>query len=414
MAATLSFERKMTDPVPELSADGFRAIVDHCPMGIIIQGDGRVRYANQAGLDCLGFSDSRGAEGLRVEALFEPKSYATLACNFEKMSADDDQLFMGDLQLRHKSGTLIDAEVQHLGLRFDGHDATMISFRDITATKRMELELRQAQKLESIGRLAAGVAHEINTPIQYIGDSAHFLGEFACEVLGLLDKSRTALVHLAGGAEGTSVLLELTRAEEAADLDYLREQGPRAIERIIDGVTRVACIVSAMKSFSHPGAAEAVPMDINKMLTDTLVIAGHEVRNAGTVATDLADLPAMMGYPGELNQAFLNLIVNAAHAIVDRGDVPEPGRLKVSTCHQHQHVEITIVDNGCGMPPEVQARLFEPFFTTKEVGRGTGQGLAVVRAAAEKHGGIVLFESTVGVGTTFRLRIPTSRAVSEA
>lgn len=400
-------------PVSKLCSDGFQAIVDQCPMGIIVQRDARVLYVNRAGLDCLGFSDTSEAEGLSIEAMLEPKSYATLACNFEKMSADDDQLFMGDLQLRHRSGTLIDAEVQHLGLSFDGRDATMISFRDITATKRMELELRQAQKLESIGRLAAGVAHEINTPIQYIGDSAHFLQEFASEVLGLLDKSRAALGELAGGAEGTSVLLALTAAEETADLDYLREQGPRAIERIIDGVSRVACIVSAMKSFSHPGAAEAVPMDINKMLTDTLVIAGHEVRNAGTVVTDLADLPPMMGYPGELNQAFLNLVVNAAHAIADRGEVPEPGRLTVSTRHQHHHVEITIADNGCGMPTEVQARLFEPFFTTKEVGRGTGQGLAVVRAAAEKHGGIALFESTLGVGTTFTLRLPISAAASE-
>jgi two-component system NtrC family sensor kinase len=198
----------------------------------------------------------------------------------------------------------------------------------------------------------------------------------------------------------------LAAEEEAADLAYMRSQGPRSIERIIDGASRVALIVAAMKRFSHPGTPSATPMDINKMLGDTLVIAGHELKTAGSVVTDFTPLPAVSGYPADINQALLNLIINAAHAVVDRGPAAGPGMVKVGTRLDRGHVEITVADNGCGMPVDVQARLFEPFFTTKEVGRGTGQGLAIVRSAAQKHGGTITFESAVGVGTAFTLRLP--------
>jgi signal transduction histidine kinase len=274
----------------------------------------------------------------------------------------------------------------------------------------MEADLQQAQKLESVGRLAAGIAHEINTPIQFIGDSAYYVGTALGDILGLLDRSRAALRRSAEAAGDTAALQRLHDEEAAVDLDYVRDQAPRAIEMIATGVARVAKIVAAMKCFSRPGADEASPVDVNKLLSDTLVVAGHELRAAGEVATDFGEIPPVNGYAGDLNQAFLNLVVNAAHAIADRpASATSPGRLMVSTCLEDNQVTIRIADNGCGMTPEVQARVFEPFFTTKEVGRGTGQGLTVVRASiVQKHKGTVEFESAEGVGTTFTLRLPLS------
>jgi PAS domain S-box-containing protein len=384
-------------------------------MAIIVQVAEHVVYANRAALDCLGFDENDNAVGRRVAELFETTSYETLASNFRKAGPDDDQFFCGDLKLRRRSGALIDAEVYHSGICFCGREATMINFRDVTATKRMEGEFRQAQKLEAVGRLAAGIAHEINTPIQYIGDSAAYIATTLADVLRLLETSRSLLENLAARTGDTSVIEELAAAEEAADLDYARAQGPRSVARIVDGVGRVARIVQAMKAFSHPGAETPTPMDVVKMLEDTIVIAGHELRDIATVSTDFEKLPAVHCYPGDLNQAFLNVIVNAAHAIADRPSGSDPGQVHLSAKQEGTQVEIRVVDNGCGMTPEVQARLFEPFFTTKEVGRGTGQGLSIVRAAiVDKHGGSVRFESALGKGTTCVIRVPLSNEAEAA
>ena len=382
-------------------------------MGVLVQREELVVYANRAALDCLGFARESELLGRQMSELLDGDSYATLSSNFRKSGPHDDQLFMGELKLRRKAGTLIDAEIYHAGIDFEGADATMVDFRDITLTKKLELELRQSQKLESIGRLAAGVAHEINTPIQYIGDNAHYLAEAVGELLKILDSSRAELRKLLLQNGGPSAVEALDAEDEAADLDYLRTQSPRAATGIIDGVSRVARVVGAMKSFSHPGSEDTAPMDLNKIVEDTLVIAAHELRVAADVVKDLAPLPSVRGFAADVNQALLNLVVNAAHAVADRKDAKEPGVVSVRTRCEQGHIEVSVTDNGCGMSEAVQARLFEPFFTTKDVGRGTGQGLVLVRAAALKHNGSLGFESTQGVGTRFTFRIPVDAATSE-
>jgi PAS domain S-box-containing protein len=398
----------MAAPAPRIDVvDDFQTLVDQCSMAIIVQQGECVAYANRAALDCLGYAGSDSPVGQRIADLMEGGSYQTLASNFCKAGPDDDQFFCGDLKLRRRSGAFIDAEVYHSGIHFHGLEATMINFRDVTATKRMEGELRAAQKLEAVGRLAAGIAHEINTPIQYIGDSAQYIANTLNDLLSLVGKSRELLEKAALQSGDRALLDELRAAEEFSDLEYAQTQGPRSVARIVDGVARVARIVHAMKAFSHPGADTPTPMDVVKMLEDTIVIAGHELKNNATVSTEFETLPAVFCFPGDLNQAFLNLIVNAAHAVADRASTDAPGIVRVSTRVDGTNVEIRISDNGCGMTPEVQARLFEPFFTTKEVGRGTGQGLSVVRAAViDKHNGSVRFESEVGVGTTCIVRLP--------
>ena len=273
--------------------------------------------------------------------------------------------------------------------------------------ERMVIELQLAQKLESVGRLAAGIAHEINTPIQYVGDSVHFLRS-ACEDLNrLVDGMMEAIDSLPDTLEHQDLKRGLAEATQRYDLEFLRAEVPRSFERIFDGVERVSTIVKAMKEFAHPDVSEHSPANINHALQTTLLVASNEYKYVATVQSRFAELPEVLCNIGELNQVFLNLIVNAAHAIHDAGKDSGNGEIKVSTELAGEDVLIRVGDNGCGVPPENLAKLYDPFFTTKEVGRGTGQGLAITHSIlVDKHGGEISVQSEVGVGTEFTLRLP--------
>jgi signal transduction histidine kinase len=205
-------------------------------------------------------------------------------------------------------------------------------------------------------------------------------------------------------------VLEVTAAVERADADYLALEIPKAIDQTLEGITCVSTLVSAMKEFSHPGTKEKTPLDLNRAIESTITVARNEWKYAADLETDLDPLlPMVSCHPGEFNQVILNLIVNAAHAI---GDVsanggPERGTIKVRTRNRPGYVEIRIQDTGGGIPENVQARVFDPFFTTKEIGKGTGQGLAIARSVVvDKHGGSIDFETEAGTGTTFVIRLP--------
>ncbi|HEY3495438.1 MAG TPA: HAMP domain-containing sensor histidine kinase, partial [Polyangiaceae bacterium] len=274
----------------------------------------------------------------------------------------------------------------------------------------LELDLRQAQKLESVGRLAAGVAHEINTPIQFVGDNVHFLHDAMVEFTGLLPKYRELVQALAAAAPDHPLLETIGAAEEAADLDYMLENVPRAIDRSIEGLSRVADIVRSMKAFAHPDTKEMMAVDLNQAITSTLTIARNEYKTVADVTTDFGEIPHVMCHLGEVNQAVLNIVVNAAHAIEDvvKGTT-QRGTIAVKTRCDGECVLISISDTGAGIPDSVAVRIFEPFFTTKGVGKGTGQGLPIARSVVrDKHGGDLTFESEPGKGTTFLIRLPVS------
>ncbi len=262
-----------------------------------------------------------------------------------------------------------------------------------------EIELRQAQNLEAIGRLAAGIAHEINTPIQFIADSTQFLGESVEALFRIVDAYAAAVPPDAREA--------LRALEEEADFAFLREQLPKSIERTLAGVDRVAAIVRGMKEFAHPDGGQICATDLNRSIGVALEVARHEYKHLADVETELAQLPLIHCHPGEVNQVLLNLLVNAAHAIADwnKGSARR-GTIRVSTRLEKDHVVISIADTGTGIPVEVRDKVFNPFFTTKEVGRGTGQGLAISRGIVKKHRGTLWFETEVGRGTTFYVRIP--------
>jgi PAS domain S-box-containing protein len=272
---------------------------------------------------------------------------------------------------------------------------------------RVVIELQLAQKLESVGRLAAGIAHEINTPIQYVGDGVYFLRSAYEDFNHLLDGWRNAVDALGDHPAHSALRLEVSELTAKYDLEFLRAEIPRAFDRTADGVERVTNIVKAMKEFAHPDTNEQSPADLNHAIDTTLLVASNEYKYSAKVHTEFAELPEVVCNVGELNQVFLNLIVNAAHAIHDAGKDTDSGEIKISTEVAGDSVVIRFSDNGCGVPPENLPKLYDPFFTTKEVGRGTGQGLAISHSIiVDKHGGTIGVISKVGTGTEFTLRLP--------
>jgi signal transduction histidine kinase len=275
--------------------------------------------------------------------------------------------------------------------------------------ERMAIQLRFAQKLESVGRLAAGIAHEINTPAQYVGDSVRFLQDVFQSLDRLVRMYHDVLTHLPAGTVPDSQMEDLHTAAADADLDFIDVEAPKAFERTLDGVGRIADIVRAMKEFAHPDMNDQVLADINHALETTLTVARSEYRYCATVVTRFGELPEVLCNVGELNQVFLNLIVNAAHAIQHSGKEATTGRIEISTAVDGLFITIGIADNGCGIPQDHLEKIFDPFFTTKEVGKGTGQGLAIARAIiVDKHAGHIEVDSTLGAGSRFVLRLPVS------
>jgi PAS domain S-box-containing protein len=272
---------------------------------------------------------------------------------------------------------------------------------------RIVIELQLAQKLECVGRLAAGIAHEINTPIQYVADSLRFLRSAYDDVNQLLDSWKCAVDIRPDCDSYAALRLQFTELTKKHDVEFLRAEIPRAFERIFGGIERVTNIVKAMKVFAHPDGNKQSSADVNQAIRTTLLIASNEYRYLARIDTDFAELPQVVCNIGELNQVFLNLIVNAAHAIQDAGKDVNTGEIKISTAIDGDAVVIRISDNGCGIPDEHLSKVYDPFFTTKEIGRGTGQGLTITHSIlVDKHGGDISIRSTIGAGTEFTLRLP--------
>ena len=274
-----------------------------------------------------------------------------------------------------------------------------------------------AEKLASVGQLAAGIAHEINTPIQFVGDNTRFLQESFEDLIGLV----AVYEELGNAANEGKVLPELVaRARalsEEVEVDYLAEEVPSAISQSLEGIERVSNIVRSMKDFSHPGTHNLENIDLNNAIESTINVSRNEWKYVAEMVTEFdSTLTVVPCFLGELNQVILNMIVNAAHAIQDSRNETDPlGTITISTKPGNDNVEIRISDSGCGMAEDVRKRIFEPFFTTKGVGKGTGQGLAIAYAViVEKHKGDVSVESEPGKGTTFIIRLPMNTTASSS
>ncbi len=302
----------------------------------------------------------------------------------------------------------------------DNQPKTLIGvIQDITDQKRAEEEkaelqaqLQQAQKLESLGTLAAGIAHEINTPTQYIGDNTTFLRDAFTESMALIRAMKAHFERIRdGGGQEAAAAGQALADLAAGDVDYLEKEIPRAIQQTLEGVARVTKIVGAMKDFSHPGRESATTIDLHRVIESTITVSRGEWKSVANLETEFAtDFPPVACFPGEISQVILNLVVNAAHAIESRKEaqgVSSPGLIRIGTCLLPGEVEIWVSDNGTGVPAEIRDRIFDPFFTTKTVGKGSGQGLSLVHTlVTKKHRGRITLESEPGKGTTFHIFLP--------
>ena len=360
------------------------------PFGVVVVDEENViRRANDAAGEILK-SPARGLNGLKWSAFVTPEEAIQSSASHEANVIDT-------------TGTTVPVLLATLPTELGGEAGRVHAFVDLSERRQLETQLRHSQKLEAVGQLAAGIAHEINTPAQFVGDSISFLADSYHDVLVLIATYRTLIAR---GSDGDRE--EARLAEGDADLTYLVDSMPAALERARDGMSRITTIVRAMKDFAHPGAQSKRPGDLNKAIEMTLIIARNEYKYVADVDTSLGELPAVMCLVGDMNQVFLNLLVNAAHAIADRAGPDGPkGKISVRTSCEGNTARIEIEDTGCGIPEGIRERIFEPFFTTKAVGRGTGQGLAIARSiVVDKHGGTLTFESDLGKGTTFIIRLP--------
>jgi PAS domain S-box-containing protein len=387
-----------------LSRSRLSIVVEHLADALILAGEaGSIRFVSPAAAELLGcrssdllgrnlwslMNDDDAAKLLAAE--LAPGPSVAVPCRIR--SGDDAE--WADVEATMKYVT------EH-----DGSRSIVFTARDVSERQRLELELRHAQKLESVGRLAAGIAHEINTPIQFVGDNLRFLDSAVAD----LDRMCAAYRELVaarsepGAAEAARLKIDEVAAE--IDLEFVLEEAPAAVAQALEGIGRVANIVRAMKAFGQIGTEEKSRADLNEAIGNTLVVAANEIKYVADVETSYGDLPLVYCHLGDINQVVLNLLVNAAHAIgsADRGR----GTIRVSTrIDDDGYAVIEVADTGTGVAPEIADRLFDPFFTTKEVGSGTGQGLAMVRTlVTDRHGGTIDFTSVVGEGTIFTVRLP--------
>lgn len=300
-------------------------------------------------------------------------------------------------------GTLLQLELTLSRVQSGRGTHRLCVLRDVTERHRLESQANTSARLEAVGRLAGGIAHEINTPIQFVGDSLHFLKEASLTICAV---ARDVLEHASATSPDAWVATLKNRVEQL-DLEFLLEETPRAIDRAAEGIWRVADIVRAMKEFGHPGSGQMTHADLNHALKNALVVSRPSWKYVATTSFEPGELPPVRCRVEQLNQVFLNLLVNAADAIRERGEDTTNGRITVRTRLEGSDAVIEVEDSGVGLSPAAEAHLFQPFFTTKPPGQGTGQGLALSRhIVTDTHHGTLSYRTKLGQGTTFIVRVP--------
>ncbi len=392
----------------------FKDLADHSNDSILIVDDnGDLQYMNAAAEKSFGYSRMEAGKMDILERVFGCDVQADY---LERIMDHPQQSYQGgcapalEVKAIRKNGESFPAEVLMYNFGVKGKRFVACIARDIKYRKIAEFEMAQDQKLKSIGSLAAGIAHEINTPTQFVSDNVRFLRDSFSDLDSLLKKYRE-LAGLAGeGKDGRDLALSIASAEESIDLDYLMEDIPSAIEQSLTGLERISSIVQAMKDFAHPELKERRFTSVNKLIESSATVAKNEWKYVSDLDLRLdPDMPDLFCQPGELSQVFLNMIINAADSIAEAvGDGSHgKGLISVSSSHDDLGVTIEIRDTGAGIPREIVSRIFDPFFTTKEVGKGTGQGLSLARKIiVEGHKGEIIVDSRPGEGTRFAIKLP--------
>jgi len=338
--------------------------------------------------------------------------WSKIADGIAKSRAENCPVRVDDIRFKRADG-----EERYLGITIkplNGDDNNILGMSiigaDITDRKRMEARMHQSQKMEAIGQLAAGIAHEINTPTQFVGDNTRFFQDAFEDLIQIINLYKDVLAAAKSQSLDAALIQNVEKRIEELDLEYLQAEVPVALQHTLKGVDRITKIVQAMKIFAHPGMAEKEPTAINTEIEKTITITRNEWKYVAELITDFdASLPPVPCFRAELNQVILNMIINAAHAITEANkDTPsQKGKIRISTCREGDWAKIRISDTGAGIPEKIQHKIFDLFFTTKEAGKGSGQGLAICHSViVEKHKGTIDLESQEGKGTTFTIGLP--------
>lgn len=322
------------------------------------------------------------------------------------------QVWAGRFVNKKKDGTVYREESTISSVKDDqGRIVNYVAVkRDITKEVELENQLRQAQRLESIGTLAAGVAHEINSPIQYVLGNTQFLGEALCNLTTLLKAHEHFVKTVAAAGIFGEEVAAIGQLEEEVDLAFLKEEAGKAIDQALEGIQRISAIVKAMKDFAQPGSLDKVPENLNGLIETTITVSRSRWQNLADMELQLdPTLPAVPLLAGRIKQVLLDMLLNSIHALTEKyGDPPrQKGKITISTRTAGDCAELRLADTGCGIPAEIIHKIFDPFFTTKPVGRGRGQGLSVVHGIiVDNHGGSIRVVSTLGLGTEFIIELP--------
>lgn len=387
-----------------------RAAVEQAAEGFVITDTcGLIQYVSPAVLQMFGYFHEE-VIGKTVDS-FDSSMDAKIFS--ERMQVlQQGGIWKGRVNTHHKDGSAIQVEETVSPVRDPlGNVTNYVSvIRDVTKEIHLETQLRNAQKLESIGQLAAGIAHEINTPTQYVGDNTRFLDDSLSEVFKLVFAYQSLITAIERDGQHAELVSSVRQIETDVDLQFLITEMPSALEHSLEGISRISHIVKAMKEFSHPGTASAILTDINKAIESTATVARSEWRYVANMEFSLdPNLPLVPCFPGDFNQVILNMIVNAAHAIAEKigNNSGQLGFIKISTKREGESAVIHIQDSGNGIPESIVDRIFDPFFTTKGIGKGTGQGLALARSViVDRHHGTVACDSVRGQGATFIITLP--------
>jgi len=332
--------------------------------------------------------------------------------SISKCILEDRLIRLDDIKYEKPDGKpgILGLTVTPLKHESDILEGFLILGRDLTEQRFMEQQLMQGSKLEAIGQLSSGVAHEINTPLQYVGDNIRFITKSFAVLLSILDLYQRASANYNDLEFFLERIREIEEISEKEMFSFILKELPGAIDQSLEGVEKVSSIVQSMKAFSHPGIGRKVPADINRSIENTVTVSRNEWKYDCELKLDLDyNLPEIPCYESELNQVVLNLLVNAADAIhenIEKGHIKK-GVIIINTSREEYYAVITVSDNGGGIPENIRDKIFNPFFTTKEVGKGTGQGLALSFSIIhEKHGGTLSYETKMGEGTTFIIKLP--------
>ena len=409
-------DRKKAEEELKQSEQRYRNLVENISEAMVeVNRDGKCIFFNRRWAEIMGYDHS---ELLNVDnySLIDPSARGLLLKEWNERQ--QGKVGRYEMVFVRKDGTRVpllvfsSPNVDEQG-NFNG---ALVIMSDITERKLLESQLLQSQKMEAVGQLAAGIAHEINTPTQYVTDNIQFLANSFGSILGILREYESLRGRIEAGEEVAEECSALEARSRDIDLEYLQEEIPLALSQTREGLNRITRIVRSMKEFAHPGLETKALFNLNQGIETTVTVARNEWKYVAEVETVFdPELPAVFCIPGQINQVLLNILVNAAQAIA--GEVEEKrdqkGKIEIRTIKRDREVEVRITDNGPGIPPSIRERIYDPFFTTKEPGKGTGQGLAIAhRIIVQNHQGQLRVDSTPGEGTTFVIKLPVGQEES--